>query len=177
MKKKIAVILSTIILFYTFLMSPITMDAATIDPKTLQLNKGISTIPIELGETHLFNFTAPETGYYIIETGGSADTYGKIRFKGVLLASDDDSGYGMNCAISYTASDQLNTLADSTVPKNILQEMGYDVSVRENFLPNDALNAVQAGKKLGFSAEIFLFSGHGAPGSVRFTNTYVEEMC
>ncbi len=54
--------------------------------------------------------------------------------------------------------------------------MGYDVSVRENFLPNDALNAVQAGKKLGFSAEIFLFSGHGAPGSVRFTNTYVEEM-
>ena len=59
---------------------------------------------------------------------------------------------------SYTASDQLNTLADSTVPKNILQEMGYDVSVRENFLPNDALNAVQAGKKLGFSAEISCFA-------------------
>ena len=60
------------------------------------------TVKIEnYGEYQWVSFTAPETAYYAIETGGSSDTVGEMYEPDeTLITSDDDSGVGNNFCIN-----------------------------------------------------------------------------
>lgn len=210
MKRKFSSLTALVlcVLFTFSLLSPLAIEAKTIGPRTLYLNQTIKGLTIEPGDLYVFEFTAPETGYYIVETFGSVDTYGKVRENAKVIMQDDDNGYGMNCAVGFRITkdvkvtveitvnssatqggpfsiavsrqlaniytfkypDGLSTLLDSQLPSQYLRNLGYKVSIRKNMLKSTAIVNAQSQNYPWLCSEVLLFSGHGAPGKVIFTD-------
>lgn len=131
MKRKFSSLTALVlcVLFTFSLLSPLAIEAKTIGPRTLYLNQTIKGLTIEPGDLYLFEFTAPETGYYIVETFGSVDTYGKVRENAKVIMQDDDSGYGMNCAVGFRITKDVKVTVEITVNSSATQGGPFSIAV------------------------------------------------
>lgn len=99
-KRSLSAFLVLVMLVTAVPMGAIAVSAETTNGEEIYLDTPATAVIENAGETAVFYFTAPYSGYYTFGSSGNFDTYGAIYdAEGTCLANDDDGGESTNFSV------------------------------------------------------------------------------